>query len=155
MKMSKALRARNEESKKTDRYWVESAKLDFALDLERERRRLEKSYSQVADGIHTSPAYISKVFRGDANLTIESMVKLARSLDCRLEISIRNENVATTVQHIKAIEMQKHSRAQEKQDWMETIASMMKEDDGIISGRFNLPQERFTSCNDQDYLDVA
>jgi len=32
----------------------------------------------------------SKVFRGDANLTIESMVKLSRAVECNLDIALRS-----------------------------------------------------------------
>ena len=74
--------------KETDEFWMDSVKLDFALSLEHWRRQTGKSYSDVAASMKTSPAYISKVFRGDANLTIETMVKLARSLGCHLEVKL-------------------------------------------------------------------
>lgn len=87
-KMSNALRAKMVAAKKTDEFWMESAKLDFALAIEHQRKRISKSYTDVAAAINTSPAYISKVFRGDANLTIESMVKLTRSLGCNLKLEL-------------------------------------------------------------------
>lgn len=88
MKMSKALQALVQEAEKDDAYWVERAKLDFATSLEGQRRRAGLSYRQVADGIRASAAYISKVFRGDSNLTIESMVKLARASGGCLEVRV-------------------------------------------------------------------
>lgn len=88
MKMSKALQALVREAAKDDAYWVERAKLDFATSLESQRRRAGLSYKEVADGIRSSPAYISKVFRGDSNLTIESMVKLARASGGCLEVRV-------------------------------------------------------------------
>jgi len=74
MIVSKALRAIMDEAEKTDQYWVDSVKLDFAIAIEAKRRELNKSYADLARALNTSNAYITKVFRGDANLTIESMV---------------------------------------------------------------------------------
>jgi len=42
----------------------------------------------LAEKINTSSAYVTKVFRGDANFTIETMVKLARAVDGELQIRI-------------------------------------------------------------------
>lgn len=88
MKMSKALQALVQEAAKDDAYWVERAKLEFATRLESQRRRAGLSYREVADGMRSSAAYISKVFRGDSNLTIESMVKLARASGGYLEVRV-------------------------------------------------------------------
>jgi transcriptional regulator with XRE-family HTH domain len=79
------------ERKKTDTYWVESAKLDFAMKLEKQIRLAGLSYATLAQKLGTSAAYISKVFRGDTNMTIESMVKLSRATGARLNIEILNE----------------------------------------------------------------
>jgi transcriptional regulator with XRE-family HTH domain len=49
----------------------------------------------IANKLSTSAAYISKVFRGDTNLTIESMVKLARATGGRIEINIVDEDGST------------------------------------------------------------
>lgn len=86
MIVSKALRAIMEAAKETDEYWMDSAKLDFAIAIEAKRRESGKSYSDLARSMNTSNAYISKVFRGDTNLTIESMVKLSRAVGCSISI---------------------------------------------------------------------
>lgn len=91
MKLSKALKAFAERAKESDTYWIERAKLDFAQGLEEQRIRAGMTYAAIAEKLGTSAAYVSKVFRGDANLTIESMVKLARSTDSRVSIQIVNE----------------------------------------------------------------
>lgn len=79
------------EAKQRDNYWIEHTKLDFSSALERQRRRAGLSYKALAEKLGTSPAYISKVFRGDANLTIESMVKLARAVDGQLHLEIAGQ----------------------------------------------------------------
>jgi len=92
MKISKALKALVDEATKDDAYWVERAKLDFAMGLESQRRRAGLTYKDVADRIRSSAAYISKVFRGDSNLTIESMVKLAHASGGCLEVRVVNQS---------------------------------------------------------------
>lgn len=88
MKMSQKLHELLERAKKTDVYWVTRAKLDFSQALDVRRRRLQISYAAIAEKIGSSAPYVSKVFRGDSNLTIESMVKLAHATGGRLDIRI-------------------------------------------------------------------
>lgn len=95
MAINKKLATYLAERKKTDAYWVESAKLDFAMALEKQIRLAGLSYANLAKKIGTSAAYISKVFRGDTNMTIETMVKLSRASGARLQIEVVNEAVAT------------------------------------------------------------
>jgi ribosome-binding protein aMBF1 (putative translation factor) len=69
MKLSKALKEFVAKVAQEDHYWVERAKLEFSADLERHRRLQNLSGKDLAEKIGTSPAYISKVFRGDSNFT--------------------------------------------------------------------------------------
>lgn len=91
MWVSKRIQDRINESKKTDGYWVEKAKLDYALELDKFRRVSGLSGKTLAEKLGTSAAYISRVFRGDTNLTIESMVKLARATGAKVEIKLMPE----------------------------------------------------------------
>lgn len=151
IKMSKALRNKIEAAKEADEFWMDSAKLDFALALENRRRQSGKSYSDVAISMKTSPAYISKVFRGDANLTIESMVKLARNLGCHLDVKLnkvaqKDESLQSLFDSVKpAVNMNRKA----------FDAFIAEEDAGKI-GRFNLP-EAFSqqSSDDQLYQNAA
>ena len=63
--------------KNTIGYKVEAKKNDFAVQLEHLLDRNDVNKKELAARMETSPAYISKVLRGDANVTIETMVKLA------------------------------------------------------------------------------
>lgn len=56
--------------------------------MEKQRKGAGLTYAALAKKIGTSAAYITKVFRGDSNLTIESMVKLARASGGRLNIEV-------------------------------------------------------------------
>lgn len=101
MWVSKKIQDRINESKKTDSYWVEKAKLDYALELDKFRRVSGLSGKTLAEKLGTSAAYISRVFRGDTNLTIESMVKLARATGAKVEIKLTPElaTVSTATTH--------------------------------------------------------
>jgi len=95
MKLSKALSRIRNEAAKSPEFWVERAKLDFAVALEGQRRNAKLSYKQIAVAISSSAAYVSKVFRGDSNLTIETMVKLADAAGGRIEIKILDKASAS------------------------------------------------------------
>lgn len=88
MTLNKALRKFVDMAKTDDGHWVELAKLDFSSALEKQRRVAGINYTGIAKKIGSSAAYITKVFRGDSNLTIESMVKLARATGGNLRIQI-------------------------------------------------------------------
>jgi transcriptional regulator with XRE-family HTH domain len=91
-KLSKALGAFVSEAKKCDSYWVEATKLQFALALEQRRKVANVTYKTIAKVLGTSAAYVSKVFRGDTNMTIETMVKLARATGGQLVIRIADSD---------------------------------------------------------------
>jgi transcriptional regulator with XRE-family HTH domain len=75
-------------SKKSLNYWVESAKQDFMISVHSAMRRDEISKAKLAELVSCSPAYITKVLKGDANFTIETMVKIARALNSKLCIQL-------------------------------------------------------------------
>lgn len=88
MKISKKLSNFLEKAKLTDSYWVEKAKMDFAFELSKFIRASKMTNRDMADKLGTSPAYITKILKGDANFTIESMVKATRAANAKLHISI-------------------------------------------------------------------
>lgn len=94
MKTSKALKGILAEAKNTNSYWVETAKIQFALALDTQRKAAGMTYKAVADALGTSAAYITKIFRGESNLTMESMVRLARATGGQLEVRIVDPVVA-------------------------------------------------------------
>ena len=88
MKLSKPLKTMLEDARKTDAYWAEHAKLEFSITLEQRRRAARLSYADIARKMGTSAAYITKVFRGDSNMTIETLVRLARACGGQLDIQV-------------------------------------------------------------------
>lgn len=87
----KSYRALVDAAKATDKYWIENAKHDLAFGLHRQIRRGGMSNAELATKLGVKPPYISKVMRGDENLTIESMVKLVRAAGGRLHIQVADQ----------------------------------------------------------------
>jgi transcriptional regulator with XRE-family HTH domain len=126
MKLSKNLRSFVENAKKEDFYWVEKLQLDFALELDRRRRALGMTGTEFAKELGVSRAYVSKVFRGDANLTIESMVKIARAAGARVNLSMVDEHLP--------------ERQQRSQWWASTMsASRAANHDALTTGTSDMP----------------
>lgn len=69
-------------------YWAEHIKLDFAYALNRMLRQHGMTRSAMASALNSTPAYITKIMRGDENLTIETMAKLAMAVSGRVHIHI-------------------------------------------------------------------
>jgi len=72
---------------------LEEVKLDFALEIEQAMKAAGFKRKEFAARLHSSPAWITKVLRGDANLTLATMQQLADALDCRLHVHIAPRHV--------------------------------------------------------------
>jgi transcriptional regulator with XRE-family HTH domain len=70
---------------------VEGAKLDFALGLARLLERASLSRSDLASRLGVSLPMVTKILRGDTNLTIETMVKAARAAQGMVHINLAAE----------------------------------------------------------------
>lgn len=66
--------------RETDEYWTERAIHEFTEELARWMKIRQLTQVEFARRVGTSQPYITKVLRGNANFTLASMVKLARSL---------------------------------------------------------------------------
>lgn len=88
----KSLASFVESAKEKDSYWVEHAKFDFAMDLVGLLHKSGMSNNEFAERINVKAPYISKVLRGDENLTIQTMVKLVRALKGKLNIHVSEED---------------------------------------------------------------
>ena len=75
------------DARKTPTYWAETAKLNFAVELNSHMEEQKISGADLAKRISVSRAYISKILGGYANFTIESMSKLAFALGYKLQVT--------------------------------------------------------------------
>lgn len=75
----------------TEAYALQAAKLDFALDLVALMDRKEVSRSELAARLGVPASQVTKALRGDANLTINSMVKMVRQVGGRVCIRVMED----------------------------------------------------------------
>ena len=74
-----------EEAKHHSPYYEEKLLLDVADRIIEEMDRSDISRVELAKRLGVSPAYITKILRGHANLTIESLAKIAFALGKKWE----------------------------------------------------------------------
>ena len=72
-------------------YKSELAKLQFAIEVNAGLKREGINQAELADRLGVSRAMISKLLRGDANVTIETMVRLAEVLHGEVFLKIVRE----------------------------------------------------------------
>lgn len=81
-----------EETESSPEYAAELAKIEFAVSLERIMKTEGVSKKELAGRLGTSPAAVTMALRGDANLTIDRMVKMAHALGAKMHINVaRND----------------------------------------------------------------
>lgn len=96
-------------------YWVESAKQDFMIEINEKMKSQGISKAQLAESISCSQAYISKVMKGDANFTIETMVKIAKALNSKLCIQLAQSH--EDIQWLGIVTPARKHVQEEKSQW--------------------------------------
>ena len=71
-----------DEARDSVEYKVESAKLAYSEQICERLEKLGLTRADLADRMGVSAPYITKLLRGTANLTLDSMVKIADALEC-------------------------------------------------------------------------
>lgn len=104
-----------EKAKDTFEFKLESLEI---LLTERIIARMEEcgiSRSDLAKRMHTSKAYISKLFNNGSNMTLKSVLALAEAVDCSLSIDLVEK--ATNYQVESYSVCQKHEYPQASDDY--------------------------------------
>lgn len=83
------------EAEKTLEYNVEGSILDFTEDLCRLMEEKDVSRAELARRIGTSPAYVTKILRGNSNFTLSSMVRIAMALEAEVRIHLSPRGAMT------------------------------------------------------------
>lgn len=91
----------------SDEFHFEGAKLEFALELKRVMERENVKSVDLAERLGVSAPMVSKLLRGDANVTIETMVKLSRSLGGKLFVKIVRDGCAARLFELAQTEQQR------------------------------------------------
>jgi transcriptional regulator with XRE-family HTH domain len=96
-----ALKAKAEQARSSHVYRAEGASIRFTEDLVAFMKTSGLTRTALAEKIGSSPAYITKILRGDTNFTLDSMVKIATALGCELTISMKPLATTTRQQSAK------------------------------------------------------
>ncbi len=91
----KSLDSLFESVKTKDTYWTSKAILEFTSDLYQLMKQRGETKADMARSLKTSQAYITKVFKGDVNFTIDSMVRLTRALGGKVHIHVVTDDIDT------------------------------------------------------------
>jgi hypothetical protein len=63
-------------------YWVELAKLEFTEEMLARMKESNIKKSQLAASLGAKPAFVTRLVSGHNNFTLETMVRVARALNC-------------------------------------------------------------------------
>ena len=73
-------------------YWVAGAEIDFTEELAGAMEENGVGRAELARRIGSSETYVTKVLRGDVNLTLATMVRLGRALGMGLKLNLVQED---------------------------------------------------------------
>jgi transcriptional regulator with XRE-family HTH domain len=85
-----------ERARSRDTYWTECAIIEFTEELCRCMATQGITRADLARRMNVSPAFITRVLRGDCNFTIETMTKLARAVGSELRLHLEPEAPRST-----------------------------------------------------------
>lgn len=92
MKVGKGFAAFAERARREDAYRSENIVQSFVKDLLLALEAGNLTRAELARHLGTSPAYVTKVLRGDVNFTVDTMVKLARATGRTLHLHLAPEH---------------------------------------------------------------
>jgi transcriptional regulator with XRE-family HTH domain len=130
-----------EEAKKHDAYWVADVIYGFTKELHNLAETAKVSRTELARRLAVSPAYITKIFRGDVNFTIDTMVRLAHRVGARLHLHLVPEGFETYPfnWNSASIEWQKVTHA-------ETAADNYGYANAVIEEKLEVEYELLAAC---------
>jgi transcriptional regulator with XRE-family HTH domain len=73
-------------------YWMHGPVVELTEDLSRRMKEQKISRAELARRMGTSRAYITKLLSGDANFTLQTMVKLALAVNGVLHLQIADKD---------------------------------------------------------------
>ena len=77
------------EAEAHDDYWIAGTVQELTEEIFVLMEREGITRSELARRLGTSPAYVTKILRGNANFTVATMVRLARALEADLRIQLK------------------------------------------------------------------
>jgi transcriptional regulator with XRE-family HTH domain len=86
--MTKSFSALFAKARESSTYQAERLSVDFLAELNAHMKAQGITNSELARRAGTSPAYITKLFRGPANLSTETIAKLAKAVGCKAHLHL-------------------------------------------------------------------
>lgn len=84
-----------DDKKNGDTYWIERAKIDFTEEICKRMEEQGINRKELASRIGSSAAYVTKILRGNANFTLESMVKISIALESELRCHLQPDGAVS------------------------------------------------------------
>ncbi len=75
-------------ARERDSYWTARAVHEFIEDIFKLMEQKGVTAAELARRMDSSPAYVTRMLRGNTNFTIESMVRIAKALDSKLSLHV-------------------------------------------------------------------
>lgn len=88
------------EMEQSDAYHIEGAKVEVAEQIYMAMKHQGVSNAELARRLGKSRAYVTKVLQGSTNFTLESLVKIARVLDCQLDLQFSPRHKASELDEL-------------------------------------------------------
>ena len=79
-----------EKAKKHDDYWIAGVMIEFTEMVCKFMDEQKMTRTDLAKKLDVSSAYITKLLRGNANVTLKTMVRLARVFNKEINIEFQN-----------------------------------------------------------------
>lgn len=121
--------ARHEQDPK---YWAEGLKLEFAEQVGRLLEERKMTRAELARRLGTSPAYVTKILHWTANLTLESMAKIALALDARVTLELAPRDIALRSGRVQ-VRAREARRSEARQEFV--VCDKPRHRSAISSGR--------------------
>lgn len=75
-------------AEQTDEYWTERAMIELTEEISRLMELRGITRAELAETLGCSPAYVTKILRGNVNFTLATMTRLARALGAVVRIHL-------------------------------------------------------------------
>lgn len=84
------------EARNDGTYFIEGDKIEFSIIINTLMQDLGVSKTELAKRVGSAPAYISRLLRGDANPTLETMTRVANALGVNSVFALKAQTVPRT-----------------------------------------------------------
>ena len=88
---------RIDELENTIEYKIESVAFDISVQIYKQMKKLGINKKELAEKLGVSRSYITQLLKGKSNMTIETLIKVAKALGMTLQIKLVEKTINTEV----------------------------------------------------------